>query len=293
MTSSPQLPERTQTYKHMLTDTDRWDSYVSRDDDVFVCTLGKNGTTWMQAICALLIFQTPELDFNPAERSPWLDVTFEPIDEVITALEAQTKRRVIKTHTPLDGIPYLESCTYITVYRDPRDAFFSMRNHMDNMKLFAIDAPDLEPDEGFRHFVEAAYTPGAMPMGLEAAVAHYDSYWNFRHLPNIHFFHYSDLKRDLRGEMGKVAQALGIEVEDDMLTSLAKSASFENMKSKPEQFIPGANRDAWHDPSRFLHKGTSGQWKDVLSPETLDAFKTKLAALLPPDRAQWLKQGAG
>ena len=73
----------------------------------------------------------------------------------------------------------------------------------------------------------------------------------------------------------------------------AQAASFENMKSKPEQFIPGAKQDAWHDPSRFLHKGTNGQWKDVLSPESLDAFETKIAQLLPPDRAKWLKQGSG
>lgn len=286
-------PERTQTYKHMLTDTDRWESYLKRDDDIFVCTLGKNGTTWMQAICALLIFQKPELDFNPAERSPWFDVTLEPLEEVVSALEAQTERRVIKTHTPLDGIPFHDSCTYITVYRDPRDAFLSMRNHMDNFKLIKLDLPVAEPDEGFRLFVEASYESGGLPMGLEAAVAHYDSYWNYRHLPNIHFFHYADLKRDLRGEMGRVARALEIEIDEDLLSRLAEAASFENMKSKATQFIPGAKRDAWHDPVRFLHKGTSGQWKDVLTPETLAAFETKLAELLPPDRAKWLKQGSG
>jgi hypothetical protein len=293
MNSDPDRPKRTQTYKHILTDTDRWESYLKRDDDVFVCTLGKNGTTWMQAICALLIFQKPELDFNPAERSPWFDVTLEPLEEIVSALEAQTERRVIKTHTPLDGIPFHDSCTYITVYRDPRDAFLSMRNHMDNMKLFDLDLPDVEPDEGFRLFIEASYQPGEAPVGLEATVAHYDSYWNYRHLPNIHFFHYADLKRDLRGEMSKVARALEIEVDDDLLSRLAKTASFENMKSKATQFIPGATRGAWHDPSRFLHKGTNGQWKHVLSPETLEAFETKLAKLLPPDRAEWLKRGSG
>ena len=292
MNSNPRRPERSQTYKDLLTDTDRWESYIPRVDDVFVCTLGKHGTTWMQAICALLIFQKPELDFNPAERPPWFDVTFEPIEEVVSALEAQTRRRVIKTHTPLDGIPYHDSCSYITVYRDPRDAFFSLRNHIDNMKILTIDMPDMEPDEAFRFFVEAEYTPGGPPMGLEAAVAHYDSYWNYRHLPNIHFFHYADLKRDLRGEMGKVARALDIEIDDDLLSRLAEAASFENMKTKPEQFIPGTKLDAWHDPSRFLHKGTSGQWKGILSPETLDAFETKLGKLLPPDRAKWLKQGS-
>jgi len=73
---------------------------------------------------------------------------------------------------------------------------------------------------------------------------------------------------------------------------LAQAASFENMKSKPEQFVPGVARDAWHDTSRFLHKGTSGQWKDVLSQASLDAFEARLAELLPPDRAHWLTHGS-
>jgi aryl sulfotransferase len=257
-----------------------------------VCTPSKNGTTWMQAICAWLIFQQPELDFNPAERSPWLDATIYPIDEVIAGLEAQTKRRVIKTHTPLDGIPYHESCTYITVYRDPRDAFLSMRNHMDNMKLFAIDMPEMELEESFRFFVDMEYVPGGPPMGLEAVIAHYDSYWNFRHLPNVNFFHYADLKRDLRGEMGKVAAALGTDIAPDLLSRLAEAASFESMKSQPEKFVPGASMDTWHDTGRFLNKGASGQWKEVLSAETLSAFDAKLAQLLPPDRARWLTQGS-
>ena len=119
MSQQVDLPERLYCYKGILNDGSRWDHFTARPDDVFVCTLGKNGTTWMQAICALLIFQKPELDFNPGVRSPWLDVTFVPIEEIIADLEAQTERRVIKTHTPLDGIPFFPECTYITVYRDP------------------------------------------------------------------------------------------------------------------------------------------------------------------------------
>ena len=62
------LPERLYTYEGFLTDGTRWDHFAHRPDDVFVCTLGKNGTTWMQAICALLIFQKSELGFNPGVR---------------------------------------------------------------------------------------------------------------------------------------------------------------------------------------------------------------------------------
>ncbi|MFP6773002.1 MAG: sulfotransferase domain-containing protein [Alphaproteobacteria bacterium] len=48
-------------------------------------------------------------------------------------LDAQDHRRLIKSHTPLDSIPYNPQSTYVTVHRDPRDVFLSMRHHMDNL----------------------------------------------------------------------------------------------------------------------------------------------------------------
>jgi len=58
----------------------------------------------MQAIVTTLLF--PDGAPGPVtEISPWLDTRWEPLDEVIARLEAQTHRRSLKTHTPGDGIP--------------------------------------------------------------------------------------------------------------------------------------------------------------------------------------------
>jgi aryl sulfotransferase len=54
--------------------------------------------------------------------SPWLDHLVEPLDEVVARLDAQTHRRVIKTHTPLDGVPLKQEVTYIVIARHPLDA---------------------------------------------------------------------------------------------------------------------------------------------------------------------------
>jgi aryl sulfotransferase len=40
-----------------------------------------------------------------------------PRDEVVAELEAQRHRRFIKTHTPLDGVPWNDHVTYIDVGR--------------------------------------------------------------------------------------------------------------------------------------------------------------------------------
>ena len=53
----------------------------------------------------VLVFQTPMLR-RPLDRiSPWLDMITREREDVVADLDAQTHRRFIKTHTPLDGLP--------------------------------------------------------------------------------------------------------------------------------------------------------------------------------------------
>ena len=65
----------------------------------------QSGTTWVQMMCALLVFQTPQLPSKLSTLSPWLDWLVNPRDDVYAHLSAQAHRRFIKTHTPLDGLP--------------------------------------------------------------------------------------------------------------------------------------------------------------------------------------------
>ena len=294
MDPTTMLPERLYCYKGFITDGARWDHFVHRPGDVFVCTMGKHGTTWMQAICALLIFKTPELDFNPGVRSPWFDSTVDSVEDTVALLEAQTERRVIKTHTPLDGIPYFPDCTYIAVYRDPRDAFFSMRNHMDNMKLELPNVPKFdvpEPEEAFRNWTAGKAEPGQESPTLAFTTHHLKGFRAHAHLPNIHIFHYADLKRDLAAGMRSVAGALEIDVEPERMDELVEAASFRNMQDNADRFAPGSDKDTWHDTRRFFHKGESGQWRNELSEEALALFDTRLDELIGADQAKWLKQG--
>ncbi|MBL4583181.1 MAG: sulfotransferase domain-containing protein, partial [Pseudomonadales bacterium] len=110
-------PKLTETYTSIAMESARWENFKPRPDDIIICTPPKCGTTWMQMICALLIFQKAELDKPLSEYSPWLDMLILPIDEVLEQLSAQTHRRFIKTHTPLDGLPYFDDVTYLCVGR--------------------------------------------------------------------------------------------------------------------------------------------------------------------------------
>ena len=74
-------------------DNSRWDGFVFRPGDIVFSTRSRSGTTWMQMICALLIFQTPDRPAPLAEMSPWME--WLPLDreELLAGLAAQKHRR--------------------------------------------------------------------------------------------------------------------------------------------------------------------------------------------------------
>ncbi len=291
-------------YRNIAMDSARWDKFAPRDGDIIICTHPKCGTTWMQMICALLIFQKTDLGRPLSDFSPWLDMLIAPVDDVIALFEAQTHRRFIKTHTPFDGLPYFPGATYLCVGRDPRDAFMSFGNHFKNlnpefmMKMMQNAKPGHRPPNaqaaeiGARFIAEitATSTPGATdnPAGV---LPYVKSFWDYKHLPNIHFFHYDDMKRDLGGQMRNMAKVLGINVDEKMWPALISAAEFENMKQNSDMLAPDASVGIWRDPGNFFNKGESGQWRDVLGPEELAVYEKTLRERLSPELAEWIEKG--
>lgn len=301
----PSRPMKTREYNEFIMESRRWDNFTPRDNDIVICTPAKCGTTWTQMICALLIFQKTEFEQPLTEYSPWLDVLMRPVDSVLAKLNAQRHRRFIKTHTPLDGLPYYDQVKYICVGRDPRDAFISLKHHMENMRMEALGiaqanathdwrpptpAPE-DPAEWFRHWINGS-CGASLEHSAHADVLYYaKSFWQYRHLPNILMVHFSDLKADLEGEMRRIATFLDIEVPDALWPELVSAASFENMKDKAEQFAPQVTDNIWKDTSRFFNKGTSGQWQDILGETELALYAQAMREKLEPELAAWLENG--
>lgn len=283
-------PER--EYRHIVSDNLRWAEFEHRPGDIFVCTPAKNGTTWMQSIVMKLQF--PGAPPGPVfEVAPWLDARFEPIDDVLARLDAQTYRRHMKTHTPAFGIPMWDDASYIVVGRDGRDACMSFLNHMRNTQpelmgrlvMSAIDEgialdgppPPLEDEHAFF----AWYLEGGHQF------EHIASWWEHRDDPNVLLVHYDDLKADLDGEMRRVAAFLDIPVDESIWADQVAACTFEGMKARAAEiadfeshFVGGADT--------FLYKGTNGRWRDVLTPDELAAYDIAVAKWLTPDCARWL-----
>ena len=209
-------------------DSARWEGFEFRPDDIVISTPPKCGTTWTQMICALLILPGPGAPAAAATLSPWLDMLTRARATSFADLEAQTHRRFIKTHTPLDGLPVEPSVTYICVGRDPRDVALSMDHHIDNMDVggsstpaseaAAIDGIDLDrrdhrrqrPDgerERFWQWVDDETPPTQVGSSLRRTVEHLQTFWDAADDLDVVLLHYDDLKADLEGQMRQLADA--------------------------------------------------------------------------------------
>ena len=139
--------QQQKNYKTWINDSARWAYYQPRDGDIVIATYPKCGTTWMQQIVSLLIFQSPEP--RPIhDLSPWIDCRFMyPIEVMQEIIEGQQHRRFLKSHLPFDGFPYYDQVRYVHVARDGRDACMSFFNHCSAFTPFAYETFDRAAEE--------------------------------------------------------------------------------------------------------------------------------------------------
>jgi aryl sulfotransferase len=299
-------------YRSIVADSERFEGFEFRDGDIIISTPPKCGTTWTQTICALLIFQSTEFPRHLDLISPWLEQTLRVRDEVVADLDAQTHRRFIKSHTPLDGLPYDERVTYICVGRDPRDVAMSWDNHMGNLDLQAFlslrekavgleDLMELMPQgpqapletesDRFWQWVDDPTPVTLTASGLAATLNHLSSFFKERTSPNVVMLHYGDLKADLAGQMRALAARLNIDVDESRWDEFVHAATFEQMKRRAVEVGPNATEPIWLDTERFFHRGTNGQWRDVLDADGLRRYRERVEALADADLSSWAHQG--
>lgn len=121
-----------------------------------------------------------------------------------------------------------------------------------------------------------------------------NTYWPYRELPNVHLFHYSDMKRDLRAAVARMADAAGVELSETELDEYAAAADFGAMKAKAEHFAPESGTGMWKAETSFFANGTSGQWQEGLTEAQKAAFDSRFAELVAdPEQARWMLNGDG
>jgi aryl sulfotransferase len=287
-------------------DSGRWEGFGFRPGDIVISTRSKSGTTWMQMICALLVFGTPELPEPIARLSPWLDWLVTPRDEIFARLGAQPHRRIIKTHTPLDGIPLDPAATYIVVGRHPLDMAVSLYYQGDNIdrdKLRLLTGGKPEPDaaasparrplhQWLLDWIDSQDRPDEQLDSLPGVMWHLSDAWVRRTEPDddgpaVILVHYADLAADLAGQMRGLARLLSVEIPNDRWPELIRAATFDEMRARASRNIP-APGGVLKDPEAFFRRGRSGEGHEVLTEDEQARYYARAAQLGPPDLLRWL-----
>lgn len=296
--SVAELPRKTREMHSHHFDSTIWNDFRFRDDDVVIATYAKSGTTWTQQIVGQILFNGRE-DVNVAELSPWLDLRVPPSDVKLAALEAQTNRRFVKTHLPVDALVFSPKAKYLYIGRDGRDVAWSLYNHHHNANAAwyaalndtpGLVGPKIEPTtlDVVGYYRQWLARDGFPFWSLWENVR---SWWALRDLPNVKFVHFANLKADLAGEMRKIAKFLDAPVDESKWESIVAHCSFDYMKKHAAQAAP-LGGILWEGGAEtFINKGTNGRWRDLLTAEDSRAYEAKARAELGEACARWLETG--
>jgi len=304
------LPQVTRVYQNHALDSTRWQGYQPRRGDIFITTSYKSGTTWMQEIVRQLIFcgqAVPERDeVSIKQISPWVEHRGTPIKDVLARLEAQSHQRFMMTHLAADALPYFPEVNYLVVGRDARDVAMSLWNHYAGMADALFQNRETLPNQDFdplpppppdvhafwRDWISRgwfAWEQEGYPFW--GNLSHTQSWWPYRHLPNILFVHYNDLKEELAGEVRRIADFLAIPVADDLLSSILHAVNLDVMREREDRLQSPLLKALKNGANTFYYKGTNGRWRDVLSAEEVALYDKTAATVLTPDCRAWLEQG--
>lgn len=282
----------------------RWADFPFRPGDIVICTTPKSGATWIQMICALLIFQSPELPAPLPDISPWLEPWLDygfTRDETFARLAAQEHRRFIKTHVSLNDIPADPQVTYIVVGRHPLDVAVSQHHQNKVLLPEKVSLPSGDPGPACEtprqwlldRIAEMGTSPRRRPSYFDGMLKHPAAAWVRRNEPNVVLVHYEDLSADLSGEMHRLAAHLDITVPGQKWPSLVKAATFKQMRATADRSQPlrdemyGVSRDH-ADHAAFFRRGTSGEGRALLTDDELARYYARAAQLAPPDLLAWL-----
>ncbi|HLB84903.1 MAG TPA: sulfotransferase domain-containing protein, partial [Steroidobacteraceae bacterium] len=245
MSATGNWPKKTREMHSHHFDSTIWNDFQFRDDDIIISTYAKSGTTWMQQIIAQLLYG-PDPELEVAEMSPWLDIRVPPKAVKLPVVEAQTHRRFIKTHLPVDALVFSPKAKYIYIGRDGRDVVWSFYNHHVNANEVWYSALN--------------DTPGRVGPPIERPPADVGQYWRdwmardgypfwsfwdnvrtwyaIRTLPNVMLVHFSNLKRDMPGQMRRIASFLDIPIDESKWPTIVEFCSFDWMKAHATRSVP-------------------------------------------------------
>jgi hypothetical protein len=124
---------------------------------------------------------------------------------------------------------------------------------------------------------------------LPGVMWHLSDAWERRNAHNVVLVHYDDLLANLPGEMARLVDELGFEVDSDLAKSLADEATFAAMKGRSHELIPD-RRGVIKDPDQFFRQGRSGAGSTAVPDTLLAEYSERTSDLAPAELLKWLRR---
>lgn len=253
--------------------------FEAEPTDVLITTAPKAGTTWMQQIL-YQIKSGGDPDFSSIDEViPWLELPHSNSSwqELLEKYQKLPRPRIFKTHCTYPQTPHSDKVRIILSSRDPRDCCVSFYHHLMSMKQSALDYVGIQAPESFDEYFESWMSFGAWYRNVA-------SWWPHKDDPNVLWFRYEDMVRDLQTTVDEILVFLDISLTTDQKQAVLKYASFDWMKQHRDKFVTRFdNGESMFKPKGFIRKGQVGDHKNLMSPEQERQILERAYQELPDD----------
>jgi len=262
-------------------------NFKVREDDIWIITYPKCGTTWTQEIVwhimndvnkelgkLPLFVRSPFLEFQGIITPSFLEKALpkdgkqtemmrKTFEESVDYAENLPSPRIIKSHMPFEFLPQnlLDTAKVVYVCRNPKDTCVSYHHHINEMLKLMYQFKG-----SFDQFTDC-FKDGPLEYG--SYFSHLKSGWKRRNHPNMKFIWYEDMRKNSVKEVSSLATFLNHPLSEEKVNELVEHLEFSNMKER------AAKVDQRR--STFFRKGEVGDWKNFFEGEKLENWDKWIA----------------
>ncbi|KAM7360712.1 sulfotransferase 1E1-like [Cochliomyia hominivorax] len=245
------------------------------EDDVWLITLPKCGTTWMQELLWLVM---NDYDFETAKaehlelRTPFLEFDYivnENLDTAFKPLETLNRPRLIKTHLCLPLLPaqlWYKKPKIIYVARNVKDAYVSLYYHSRSLGF--------NMEKSLEDFMQL----NIQGVNLHDPFLHITEFYTLKNEPWIYYTSFEKMKLNLSEVITDICKFLNKTITPQIMEKMLKHLSFEEMKNNPK------TQHIWefeqirkklglpYEHHNFVRKGQIDGYKEELSSQMIEVL---------------------
>ena len=265
-------------------------SFHPTDEDCFVCTFPKSGTTWLQMVCLLVVDERlrSKRSIDAVTEAPWLEAavatghcTLRELQDGAYPRNPPRPRRVFKTHATVARFPAAAArrpggaaapdpgLKILVCTRNPKDTCVSLYHHA---RAMPSETHDYHLTSGWNQFL-ADFLDGNTAEAEAGDWFDWTLRWHeasLKHPENVLLLHYEAMLKDPAAAVRSVADFLLVDVSDADVALIVERSSFKNMKRDHEAQMADYEKktgSVTRRPGESAHfrRGEAGGWRAAFS----------------------------